>query len=139
MARQHGVFLASGFTELADDRDKVFNSGLLVGPDGQLLLHYQKQFLATHDHNWFEVGVRSLRWWTPEIGGLGLLICFDGRIPEIARCLALQGAEVIVDMANFFAMKPSFGCQPAPTRTAFGSSPPPSRAWSAAFTTQEAA
>src|SRR5262249_2396212 len=39
-----------------------------------------------------------------DLGRLGLLICFDGRIPEIARCLALQGAEVLVDMANFFAM-----------------------------------
>ncbi|MEO0853346.1 MAG: carbon-nitrogen hydrolase family protein, partial [Cyanobacteria bacterium J06648_11] len=38
------------------------------------------------------------------LGRLGLLICFDGRIPEIARCLALDGAELIIDMANFFTM-----------------------------------
>src|SRR5215469_15020973 len=39
-----------------------------------------------------------------DLGRIGLMICFDGRIPEIARSLALQGAEIIVDMANFFAM-----------------------------------
>lgn len=33
-----------------------------------------------------------------------MIICFDGRIPEIVRCLAVQGAEVIIDVANFFTM-----------------------------------
>jgi len=37
-----------------------------------------------------------------ELGRVGLMICFDGRIPEIPRCTALGGAQVILDMANFF-------------------------------------
>lgn len=102
LARQHGVFIASGFTERAGDR--AFNSGLLFDPRGELILRYQKQFLATHDQNWFEVGAVGCPVVETELGTIGLLICFDGRIPEIARCLALQGAQVICDMANFFTM-----------------------------------
>ena len=102
LAREHGVFIASGFTERVDDR--AFNSGLLFDPRGELILRYQKQFLATHDQNWFEVGGVGCPVVETELGKIGLLICFDGRIPEIARCLALQGAQVICDMANFFTM-----------------------------------
>ena len=60
--------------------------------------------MATHDQNWFSFGECGNPVVDTDLGRLGLLICFDGRIPEIARALALQGAEVLLDMANFFAM-----------------------------------
>jgi len=104
LCRRYHVYMASGFTELDPVDDKIYNSGLLLDPQGELIVHYHKQFLATHDQNWFEVGKNGCPVVDTELGRIGLLICFDGRIPEIARSLALQGAEIIVDMANFFAM-----------------------------------
>ncbi len=104
LCRQYGIFIASGFTELDESSGKVFNSGLLVDPSGRLIAHYHKQFLATHDQNWFSVGERGCPVVDTELGRLGLLICFDGRIPEIARLLSVQGVDVIIDMANFFTM-----------------------------------
>ncbi len=32
---------------------------------------------------------------TPDLGGVGLLICYDMVMPEAARCLALNGADVV--------------------------------------------
>lgn len=104
LCRQYKIHIASGFTERDADTNKIYNSGVLLNCQGEIALHYQKQFLATHDQNWFEVGTKGCPVVDTELGRVGLLICFDGRIPEIARCLALQGAEVIVDMANFFTM-----------------------------------
>lgn len=104
LCRRYGLFIASGFTEKDAETGKIYNSGLLLDKTGNLILHYQKQFLATHDQNWFECGVKGSPVVDTELGCIGLLICFDGRIPEIARCLALQGADIILDMANFFAM-----------------------------------
>jgi predicted amidohydrolase len=104
LAKKYGILIASGVTERDKASGKIYNSGILVDSKGDIPVHYQKQFLATHDQNWFECGVRGSPVADTELGRIGLLICFDGRIPEIARCLALQGAEVIVDMANFFAM-----------------------------------
>ncbi len=31
-----------------------------------------------------------------ELGGIGMIICFDGDFPELSRITALQGAEIIV-------------------------------------------
>jgi len=104
LCREQGILIASGFTERDEESGRIFNSGLLLDAQGRLIAHYHKQFLATHDQNWFSVGERGCPVVDTELGRLGLLICFDGRIPEIARSLALQGADVIVDMANFFAM-----------------------------------
>src|SRR6266540_3253709 len=104
LAREHNIFIASGITEWDPTRERVFNSGILLDRNGKIAIHYHKQFLATHDQNWFSFGERGCPVVDTDIGRIGLLICFDGRIPEIARSLALQGAEIIVDMANFFAM-----------------------------------
>ena len=104
LCREHNVFIASGFTEKDETKNKIFNTGLLLDPKGDIIVHYHKQFLATHDQNWFELGENGCPVVDTELGRIGLLICFDGRIPEITRSLAMQGAEIIVDMANFFAM-----------------------------------
>jgi predicted amidohydrolase len=104
LSRQHGIYIASGITEWDPERKKIFNTGIMFGRKGDVACHYHKQFLATHDQNWFSFGVRGCPVVQTDLGRIGLLICFDGRIPEIFRSMAMQGAEVIVDMANFFAM-----------------------------------
>ncbi|KPF95669.1 amidohydrolase [Rhodopseudomonas sp. AAP120] len=104
LSRKHGVYIASGITEWDPAKEKIFNTGVMFDRNGEVACHYHKQFLATHDQNWFAFGERGCPVVDTDIGKIGLLICFDGRIPEIFRSMAMQGAEVIVDMANFFAM-----------------------------------
>jgi predicted amidohydrolase len=104
LANKHGIYIASGITEWDPAKEKIFNTGIMFGRKGEIVCHYHKQFLATHDQNWFAFGERGCPVVDTDLGRIGLLICFDGRIPEIFRAMALQGAEVIVDMANFFAM-----------------------------------
>ena len=104
LSKKHGIYIASGITEWDSERQKVFNTGVMFDRQGHLACHYHKQFLATHDQNWFSFGERGNPVVETDLGKIGLLICFDGRIPEIFRSMALQGAEVIVDMANFFSM-----------------------------------
>jgi len=104
LSRKHGVYIASGITEWDPAKEKIFNTGVMFDRKGEVACHYHKQFLATHDQNWFAFGERGCPVVDTDLGKIGLLICFDGRIPEIFRAMTMQGAEVIVDMANFFAM-----------------------------------
>jgi predicted amidohydrolase len=72
---------------------------MLAGPSGTLLGVYRK----THP---FCTELRSRGGWvTPgddvcvvetDLGRIGMMVCFDGDFPELARIMALQGAEVIV-------------------------------------------
>ncbi len=104
LAKEHKIYLASGFTEWDPEKKKIFNSGIMFDRNGEISCHYQKQFLATHDFNWFSIGEEGCPVVDTDLGRIGLAICFDGRIPEIFRILSLKGADIIVDMANFFEM-----------------------------------
>ncbi|MGI6662585.1 MAG: nitrilase-related carbon-nitrogen hydrolase [Bacillota bacterium] len=99
-ARLHKVHLVAGTAEL--DGDKAYNSAYLIGPDGEVIGRYRKTFLWHFDSRWFTPGDEYRVFDTP-LGKIGILICADGRLPEIARVLALKGAEIIVDPTNWVA------------------------------------
>lgn len=103
LSRKHSIHLGAGLTERGDD-GHIYNSAVLFDPQGTLIGHYRKQFLPAQDQRWFSVGNLGNPVIETTLGTIGLLVCFDGRIPEVARCLAAQGAEIILDMANFFVM-----------------------------------
>jgi predicted amidohydrolase len=97
LCRERDLHLVTGFAERADDR--VYNSALLLGPEG--LLHvYRKLHLFGREKKCFDAGDVPLR--VHEVRGLrvGMMVCFDWAFPEVARSLALQGADVICHPAN---------------------------------------
>ncbi len=89
-----------------------YNSAVIVGPGG-LVAAYRKLHLFFDEQSWFrpgqEIVVVDLP--TPEAGvvKLGLAICYDLWFPEVARALALNGAEVVAVPTNWVA---SFRRQP---------------------------
>lgn len=101
LSRQHHVYIVSGITEMGAN-GTIFNSAVMTDRAGNVAATYRKQFLATHDQNWFSAGDQGCVTVSTDLGVIGILICFDGRIPEIARETALAGAQIIVDVANFF-------------------------------------
>ena len=93
-----GVHVCVGTYERGPTRGVVYNSSALIGPEGSLLGVYRK----THPYC-SELRARG-GWVTPgeevcvvdtDLGRIGMMICFDGDYPEVARIQAVQGAEVI--------------------------------------------
>ncbi len=97
LCRRKNFYLVTGFAEKQEQ--KVFNSALLLGPEG--LLHtYRKLHLFNNEKNWFDAGDTPLA--VQEVRGvkIGIMVCFDWIFPEVARTLAVQGAQVICHPSN---------------------------------------
>lgn len=110
-ARDLGVHLVAGsFAERVPGREKLANTSLLIGPDGEIEAAYRKIHMFDVD-----VGGVSYRESKHEQPGdeivvadaagtpVGLTVCYDLRFPELYRILAVRGARVITVPAAFTA------------------------------------
>lgn len=93
IARDHHVYLMLGVYER--DRDAVYNSAVLIDPEGKVAGVYRKVHLAT-DEGWSGISPgNSFPVFDSEIGRIGSMICMDSMLSESARMLALNGADFI--------------------------------------------
>jgi deaminated glutathione amidase len=109
-ARELGIDLVAGsIAERREGRERVANTSVHAGPDGELKAVYRKIHM-------FDVEVGGVDYRESEhsepaseivlsetAGGvkLGLTICYDLRFPELYRILALRGARILTVPANF--------------------------------------
>jgi predicted amidohydrolase len=110
LARELGIDLVAGsVAERRDGHERVSNTSVHVGPDGEIRAVYRKIHMfdievdgvvyreSEHSEPADEVVLSE----TANGVGLGLTICYDLRFPELYRILALRGARVITVPANF--------------------------------------
>ena len=101
IARKYGIYFIPGtMSEMAgeEEKDGFYNTCPVFGPDGSLLRAYRKKVpfrpgepsLPSEDDEYciFEIPEKHIK--------VGILICYDQFFPEIARTLALEGAELLV-------------------------------------------
>ena len=94
-ARKHAVYICAGLVEAHSDG--VFNSAVLLGPTGELLLQHRKINELEIGHSCYDLGDRLRVIKTPP-AVFGVMICADAfaRGQVISRTLGLMGAEVIL-------------------------------------------
>ena len=99
LSRDTGTHLVVGFLERSTNA--VFNSTVLTTPGGELH-RYRKQHLLKLGADAFAAagGVQNAVV-DLEFGRTGMMICYDLRLPETARRLALEGADVIAMPTNW--------------------------------------
>ncbi|WP_289034254.1 N-carbamoyl-D-amino-acid hydrolase [uncultured Roseibium sp.] len=106
-----GLSFSFGYAEKTQDakgETRRFNTSVLVGPSGEVLLKYRKIHLPGHsDHEiwrpfqhlekrYFEVGDLGFPVAEALGGRIGMCICNDRRWPETFRILGLQRAELVL-------------------------------------------
>jgi deaminated glutathione amidase len=110
LAKELGIDLVAGsIAERREGRERVANTSVHVGPDGDVRAVYRKIHM-------FDVEVGGVEYRESEHSeaadeivisetanglGLGLTICYDLRFPELYRILALRGALIVTVPANF--------------------------------------
>jgi formamidase len=97
IAADSEVWLVPGSVyELAED-GRVHNTALVLGPDGELVARYRKVF-PWQPHEACAPGEEFVTFEIPEVGRVGLAICYDGSFPETFRQLAWMGAELVLQV-----------------------------------------
>ena len=98
LAGRLGVHLCLGLATPAESEGGpvIYNEAVLIGPTGELIGRTAKSLLWHFDSRWFCAGTTYPVFETA-LGRIGMLVCADGRQPEIARSLALAGAQIILD------------------------------------------
>jgi predicted amidohydrolase len=99
-ASEFGVYIAFGIVSKEKVESILYNTAILVGPDGDLVGQYHKMHLRGEERIAFRAGHRITSFETG-FGIVGLMVGWDLAFPEVARGLALEGAELLVVCANW--------------------------------------
>jgi predicted amidohydrolase len=152
-ARELGIDIVAGsVAERREGHERVGNTSVHAGPDGELKAVYRKIHMfdvevggveyreSEHSEPADEIVVSETAQGLP----LGLTVCYDLRFPELYRILTLRGARVITVPAAFtritgqahwelllraraienqvFVIAPGQGWLPGPNRDSYGNS-----------------
>jgi len=94
IAASADAYLVAGLIERDAHFRRLYNSAVLVGPDG-VCGTYRKLHLAAEDRDWATPGDFGLPTFDIPPGRIGMLVGYDALFPEAARSLALDGADII--------------------------------------------
>jgi predicted amidohydrolase len=106
LATRHGIWILGGtFPEVVPGEERVYNTSVLVSPEGRLEAVYRKIHLfdvdlaaqggtAYRESASVAPGREVVTAKTP-FGGVGLSVCYDLRFPELYRALAERGVRFL--------------------------------------------
>jgi predicted amidohydrolase len=105
-ARRAGIAVAVGIAR-CDARGGLCNEAVFFDRRGAEAARYAKIFLWNFDSKWFVPG-DAIPVFETEFGRIGMMICADGRMPEIARTMARKKAWLVLDPTAWVAYGPSY-------------------------------
>lgn len=98
LAKELDVVLPLSFFE--KDGNVFFNSLMMIDADGTILGKYRKAHIPTgqcyEEKFYFSPGDDEFKVFATKYGRIGIGICWDQWFPEVARVLALNGAQILL-------------------------------------------
>lgn len=99
LAADLGIWLVPGSVCERGPQGQLFNTQLVLSPQGELAGYYRKVF-PWRPFEPYDPGDRFTTVDLPDTGRVGLNICYDAWFPEVSRQLAWMGAEVILNVVK---------------------------------------
>jgi len=97
-ARRHSMVIVVPIYEL-DMTGVYYNTAAVIDADGSYLGKYRKNHIPQVAGFWekffFKPGNLGYPVFNTKFGKIGVYICYDRHFPEGARCLGLNGAEIV--------------------------------------------
>jgi len=97
LSKLTGAVIIGGYVEKAGN--DIYNSAMIVS-NNDVIDSYRKIHLYYKEKLWFSPGDKPLKVYEINDIKIGIMICFDWIFPEVARSLALLGADIIAHPAN---------------------------------------
>lgn len=98
IARENDMLIIAGMVELVGN--SFADTSIVVGPGGYIAKH-QKTHLFLREKEIFMSGLTHPKVFSWRGARIGLGVCYDYMFPEFWRSLALQGADLFCNTANF--------------------------------------
>lgn len=107
-ARANQVYVICGLYErVQNNSQNAYNTTVIIDRSGEILYFYRKTHLYDafnfKESNTIAAGEEAFKSIDTEFGKIGLFVCYEVRFPEVARQLALQGADILFVPAGWVA------------------------------------
>ncbi len=99
-AQEMGVYIGFGLVAKEKVESILYNTAVLIGPDGDVIGSYHKTHLRGEERMAFREGFK-LPVFETEFGMIGLMLGWDLAFPEVARSMTLEGAELLCVLGNW--------------------------------------
>jgi predicted amidohydrolase len=97
LAKKQQLNLVFGMAE--SKNRKYYNSSVMITAEGKVH-SYQKAHLFDREKLFFQAGTKQFATFAAGGAKVGMMLCFDWFYPEVARVLAIKGAQVIYHPSN---------------------------------------
>ena len=100
-AARNKTYLSFSFREV-DEEGYYYNSALLIGRSGEIILKYHKTHITTNEKVSGLVPGDGIAVADTDFARVGIAICWDLYYPEFCRLLSKNGAEIIINPSAGF-------------------------------------
>ena len=96
VAQENQITIVTGVVEKStEQKGTIYNSSVVIGPDGQLIGRHRKTTPVNAEKNYFSLGGKEdVRVFPTTVGNLGVSICYENRNPLYEYALGKAGEHI---------------------------------------------